>query len=330
MGVLLAIMAALLAGMAQAQETPAKGPASPAAPVAATAPAAASGQAADAEPDPGPNATIETLRLGALDMRARHVRPPGSGLATMLLVHDTLGAFDDPLISRLQTALAAEGHASLAINLTLGVSARDGALSCNQRHTHRHGDALEEIDAWTDWLLGEGLGPVVLVGHGRGGAQAAWYLAKRAGDRVAAAVLLAPTGWTPRMADTEYRARYAAGLAALLTRIAGLEPGDVVENVPFLHCGAVDATKASIQSYYGVEPMRDTPTALASVETPILTLMPGVAGEDDDTARRLAEMDNPYIATRRIEGADAQFQGGAFEVMIDAIEAYYRSIFRDR
>ncbi len=210
---------------------------------------------------------IESLRLGALDLKARHVRPPGGSLATLLLVHDTLGSYDDPLIVKLQAAMAERGIATLAINLSLGVDGRIAALGCNEPQAHRHEDALDEIDAWTDWLLGQGLGPVVLVGHGRGGAQAAWHLAARAGGRIAAAMLLAPTGWTPRQADAEYRGRYAAGIAALVTRIAGREPDDIVENVPFLHCGAAEASKAAIESYYGAQPMRDAPTALVEVTT---------------------------------------------------------------
>jgi len=270
---------------------------------------------------------IETVRLGALDMKARHVRPPDAELETLLIVHDTLGAYSDPLIAALQSALAERGLASLAINLTLGVSGREAPLGCNVRQTHRHRDALEEIDAWTDWLLGQGLGPVVLVGHGRGGAQAAWHLASRAGARVAGGILLAPTGWTPKEADAEYRARYAAGISALLTRIAGLAPDAIVENVPFLHCGAVDATKAAIESYYGAQPMRDAPTALATDKRPVLVLLPeaGAAGEEAETARRLEALANPAVVVRRVPGADAQFAGAAFPAMVEALAAFARS-----
>lgn len=273
-------------------------------------------------------AVIESIRLGAIDLKARHVRPPGSGLATVVLLHDTLGAFDDPLIAGVQGALEERGIATLAVNLSLGESGRMAALDCNQRHGHLHEDALGEIDAWLDWLLGEGLGPVVLSGHGRGGAQVAWHLARRAAGRAEAAVLLAPTGWTPRQADAEYRARYAAGLSALLTGIAGAKPEDIVENVPFLHCGAVDATQASIKSYYGVEPMRDTPTALVEVTTPTLVLVPekDEAAPEDDTLERLEALNNPAVVVRRIDGADVQFSGAAFEPTVDVMEAYFRSI----
>lgn len=273
-------------------------------------------------------AVVETVRLGALDLKGRHIRPPGSGLATVVLVHDTLGAYEDPLIATMQEALSEAGVATLAINLSLGENGRMEPLSCNIRHGHRHEDALDEIDAWVDWLLGEGLGPVILAGHGRGGAQIAWHLAKRIQGRAAAAILLAPTGWTPRQADAEYRARYAAGLAALLTRIAGAKPEDVIDNVPFLHCGAVDATQASIQSYYGVEPLRDTPTALEEATTPVLALMPDKDEDapENDVLERMEALENPAVVVRRIEGADAQFGGAAFQPMAEAFVAYVRSI----
>lgn len=285
----------------------------------------ASAAAWAASPTP---AVIETVRLGALDLKGRHVRPPGSGLATVVLVHDTLGAFEDPLIATMQEALSEAGVATLAINLSLGETERMEPLSCNIRHGHRHEDALDEIDAWVDWLLGEGLGPVILAGHGRGGAQIAWHLARRNEGRAAAAILLAPTAWTPRQADAEYRARYAAGLAALLTQIAGAKPEDVIENVPFLHCGAVDATQASIQSYYGVEPLRDTPTALEEATTPVLALMPDKDenAPENDVLERMEALENPSVVVRRIDGADAQFSGPAFQPMAEAFFAYVRSI----
>jgi len=272
--------------------------------------------------------TENHLRLGALDLTGRHVRPAGASLMTVLIVHDTLGAFGDPTIAALQEALAARGYASLAINLSLGESGRTDPLACNARHVHKHEDALKEIGLWTDWLQGQGLGPVVLAGHGRGGAQAAWALA-REGWRYGAAALLAPTGWTPRQADAEFRARYSDGIAALLTRVARLAPDDLIENVPFLHCGAVSAAKASIVSYYGPEPMRDTPTALAEVRTPTLVLTPERAtglAEDDVDARLLA-MKNPAVSVRVIEGAEAQFEEGAMDRAADAIDAYLRSVF---
>jgi dienelactone hydrolase len=274
---------------------------------------------------------IETLRFGALDLKARHVRPKGSGLATALIIHDTLGAFDNTTVADVQRAMAEQGAATLAVNLGLNVNERLGTLDCNVHHTHRHEDALNEIDAWVDWLLGEGLGPVILIGHGRGGAQAAWHLSERANGRVSAAVLLAPSGWSPGQADAEYRARYTAGLSALLTQIAGKAPEEMVENVPFLHCGAVVATKSSIVSYYGAEPMRDTPTALADVNTPTLVLLPEIiaSAPKDDSASRLQAMDNPAIVVQAIKDADGQFSGVALTNAMTAIDAYLRSIFAD-
>lgn len=318
----------LLAGaMPSAAETTKAAPATPATPAApVVAPAVAA--APDGKTVDG--AITETIRLGALDLVGRHVRPADASLATMLIVHDTLGAFGDPLVVNVQTALAKRGFASLAVNLSLGESGRAAPFGCNQPHRHRHEDALGEIDAWLDWLLGQGLGPVILAGHGRGGAQVAWHLATRGEGRADAGVLLAPSGWTPREADAEYRARFAAGLAALLTRIAGAKPDDLIEDVPFLHCGAASATQATIKSYYGVQPMRDTPTALAQDRVPTIVLLPdaSVAAEEDKTFERFAKLNNSAVVVRTIDGADGQFSSDlAFSDMMDAIDAYLRSIF---
>lgn len=46
---------------------------------------------------------------------------------------------------------------------------------CAKPHRHRLVDALDEIAAWVDWLKQRGASDIVLLGHSRGGNQAAWY-----------------------------------------------------------------------------------------------------------------------------------------------------------
>jgi pimeloyl-ACP methyl ester carboxylesterase len=282
-----------------------------------------------AESSPGLSAELVTVRKAEIDLVGRMVRAPESSHRIAIVLHDTLGSYDDPLVRTLQNTFAKRGISSVAINLSLNQTRRIAPLDCGVEHAHRHEDALDEIRLWLDWLTAQGWGPAILSGVGRGGAQIAWYLAKEYESRVAAAILLGPNGLTPAQADADYRARYEAGLAALLTRLAKLPPDAVVPDTPFLNCGAVAATKASIVSYYGVQPMRDTPTALADIKTPTLALTPGLTRDapNSTTVERLEALKNPLVIVRTIEDADAQFSFKAGDEMAEAIDAYLRSMF---
>ncbi|MBD3816939.1 MAG: alpha/beta hydrolase, partial [Halothiobacillus sp.] len=66
----------------------------------------------------------------------------------VLLTHGTLTHKDRSTYAQLQKNLAAQGVSSLAINLSLGLNDRHGEYDCAVPHTHKHTDALKEIDFW--------------------------------------------------------------------------------------------------------------------------------------------------------------------------------------
>ena len=122
------------------------------------------------------------------------VEPDGGGRekGVLVITHGTLAHKDMEIIAALQAALAERGIASLAHTLTLGMDRRKGMFDCANPHRHRHEDGVAEIGAWISWLKANGAGPLTLLGHSRGGNQAAWFAAGPGKGRLNALVLLAP------------------------------------------------------------------------------------------------------------------------------------------
>jgi len=272
--------------------------------LAATASAASS--AARAEPV---ERSADGLRLGGELVRAGEWKD-----GVVLLVHGTLAHHRMELMQALQTALKERGLSSLAVTLSLGIDARTGMYDCAQPHRHRHADAVAEIAGWVAWLKGQGAGPVTLLGHSRGGNQAARYLAGAPDGAVARAVLLAPaTGEPPANRET------------VLAAAEG-KPDDAMVDVPaLLYCGPGRATAGTVRSYYADDARHDTLSLIAGIRVPLL-----VVGAADDTVvpklvPRLEEVKGrPGVRTVVIDGADHFFRDLAAEDAADAVAAFLK------
>lgn len=170
-----------------------------------------------------------------------------------VIVHGTLAHNGMEIIDSLLSILEEEGEAALALTLSLNINDRQGMFSCDLKHTHHHEDASAEIGLWLDWLSVQGATSVVLIGHSRGAAQIADYLAKNQDKRVQQAVLIAPP--TARK-----------GTPKDVTVLA--ETGDIkVEQ--FLHCGSSTVTASSYASYYGDRGANTTLKTLKALSLPV-------------------------------------------------------------
>lgn len=204
----------------------------------------------------------------------------GSGVA--ILVHGTAGHANMAVIAALQRNLKQHGVNTLAITLSLGLPRRSGMFDCALEHDHRHGDATDEIIAWVEWLQRRGASKITLVGHSRGGAQAALALVERPDAGVAALVAVAPLYQTTTEIAVRYQAAFGEPLQPILDRAmqaiqAG--EGDTLLQVPgFLHCKNARVTAAAFQDYYQPDPQHDVIRLLADVTVPSLVL---VAGDDE-------------------------------------------------
>ncbi len=230
----------------------------------------------------------------------------------VLMTHGTLAHNRMEIITTLQQLFKENGVSSLAINLSLGLSDREGMYKCAVHHTHKHTDALDEIGLWLEWLKKQGVQSVVLLGHSRGGNQTAWFAAERDEAAISKVVLVAPQVWSEEYAAKDYKSRYGKALAPLLARAEKLVAegkGDAaMKQLDFIYCPETSASAAAFVSYYKPDTRMDTPTLLKQIDKPVLV----VVGSEDKVVKglrekmaKLAGHDN--IATHVVDGADHFF-----------------------
>ncbi|OUD15490.1 alpha/beta hydrolase [Thioflexithrix psekupsensis] len=225
----------------------------------------------------------------------------------IVMVHGTLGHAQMDTLSTLQATLNDHDFNVLSINLSLGQNDRALQLyPCEQTHTHRHTDALEEINAWLQWAKAQNAGNIVLLGHSRGGNQAAWFVSQNEVPQVTALVLLAPmTRVNVTLTETQQ---------ALLTKAKQLvnddKANELLSKIAFLYCPETQATAATFVSYYEPVPEMHTPYLLPSIKIPTLV----ISGSEDNISVNLAnEMaaltaQFSHIVHHDIMGADHFFR----------------------
>lgn len=226
----------------------------------------------------------------------------------ILMLHGTLGHKDMEIMSTLQSIFAEYGRNSLAINLSLNINNRHNFYPCDERHTHKLDDAVEELQTWISWLDTRDAGEVVLLGHSRGANQVARYIIENR-PPVGAAILIAPSvGGESNDADQ-------AAMSDMATQNGWLN------DVPFLHCTNARVSRESYESYYNSNDPADTPALLQKVSIPVLVL----SGSEDQVATglaaRLATIERANISHVEIDGADHFFRDlYAYDVVDHALE----------
>lgn len=247
---------------------------------------------------------------GGLVLNGDLVLAQGGGIAAgvILMLHGTLGHKDMEIMQSMQSIFAENGKNSLAVNLSLDTNNRHGFYPCDQPHTHKLGDASEELDVWLAWLDSQGAGDIVLFGHSRGANQIARFVVNRS-PSVVAAILLAPPIATD-LAGTDIAAIVAAGRS-----------DDWLNDVPFLHCTSARVSGESFLSYYASAELDDTPALLQEIDIPVLVF----SGSDDevvaDLAGTMASVTRSNVRHVEIDGADHFFRDlYAYDVVEISIE----------
>lgn len=218
----------------------------------------------------------------------------------VLLTHGTLTHKGRSTYAHLQKNLAANGVSSLAINLSLGIDDRSGEYDCAVPHTHKHTDALDEIDFWADWLEKQGTTSITLMGHSRGGNQTAWYAAERDRDTIKKVVLVAPATGDQQSAS-EYQEKYGVSVDGILSKankmIKAGKGQDLMPETDFIYCKKTQVTPAAFVDYYTVKPQFDTPKLLENPKKPTLVIM----GSADTVVADLPEKIEPLVTAGKIE-----------------------------
>lgn len=218
----------------------------------------------------------------------------------VLLTHGTLTHKDRSTYAQLQKNLAAQGVSSLAINLSLGLNDRHGEYDCAVPHTHKHTDALKEIDFWINWLKAKGSANITLMGHSRGGNQTAWYAAEHDSDVIKNVILIAPATGEQQSAK-EYEEKYGKPLASVLDKanqlIAAGKGDSLMKDTDFIYCKKAEVTAAAFADYYTVKPQFDTPTVLKDAKKPTLVVM----GSADTVVADLPEKLQPLVDAGKVQ-----------------------------
>ena len=241
---------------------------------------------------------------------------------TVLITHGTLSHNKSEILTALQELFLENGVSSLAINLSLGLNDRHGPYDCATTHTHKHEDAVEEIDAWLGWLKKQGATQVVLLGHSRGGNQIAWFAAEHDDTVIKKVILVAPQTWNPGYEAQSYESNYGKPLAPLLEKaeslVAAGKSKTVMEHTDFIYCKDTTSSAEAVISYYAPDLRKDTPYMLPKVKKPVLVF----AGTEDQVVKGLDEKLAPLAEAGDIElevmdGADHYFRDLYVEDLVD-------------
>ena len=249
----------------------------------------------------------------------------------ILLTHGTLAHYEMEIIKAMQSLLKERGHNTLAINLSLGIDNRGGAMyDCKVPHKHHHMDAVNEIGAWVNWLKSKGATKISVLGHSRGGNQTARYAAGKPDAAIDRVILIAPATWLQKYSEDNYEKNFKTKLAPLLGKAQKLTASgkgdDMLENIGIIYCADTSASASAFVSYNKPDPARHTPHVLKDLKLPTLV----IAGANDEIVKGLPGMVKPLVDGKKlqlkvIEDADHFFQDFAAEEVADHIDEFLKN-----
>ncbi|MDH5183329.1 MAG: lysophospholipase [Gammaproteobacteria bacterium] len=236
----------------------------------------------------------------------------------VLMTHGTLAHGQMEIMTSLQGLLKESGINSLSINLSLGLDDRHGMYDCTVSHTHKHQDAMQEIDGWLGWLKSQHAGPVTLLGHSRGGNQTAWYASEHSSAAFDKVVLIAPATWSESKDIKGYEKRYKKSLAPILKQAHSLlkqgKGSQMMPHTDFIYCADTSVTAEAFVSYYQPDPRMHTPTLLSKINKPVIVF----AGSEDKVVQGLAEAVRPLVDGKKIQ-----------LVEIDGADHFFRDLYAE-
>ncbi len=281
-----------------------------------------------------PLAVAETVRIKhqgvTLNAELNKSDNWGEGPVVVML-HGTLAHSGMEIMTTLSGLFNDNGISTLAINLSLGLDNRPAAMyECPTPHTHKHTDAVEEIGAWMGWLKAQGAGKRILLGHSRGGNQAAWYAAEGDMSGVEKLVLIAPGGWNKDKGAGEYKKRYGKELAPILKKahelVAAGKPKEMLQPLDFIYCEQTAASAEAVVAYYDPQKLQNTRDLLARVKVPVMVF----AGSKDKVVKDVAGkmeglVDGERIQLEVLDGAGHFFRDLYADEIVEMLLEYFET-----
>lgn len=229
-----------------------------------------------------------------------------------VILHATWQHHTSELPGYMQELLEFEGYGSLAISLSLGLDNRQRAINCDETPTvlGTHQQALDELKLWFDWLSEKGRDEFVLVGHSRGGAQAALFWQQVQYPGIEKLVLIAPATYDFDSTAQQYENNFRVSLTDQIDYFKELEnQTDPVTESALLYCFYTKTSAETFLSYYQKEPNKHTPSILADINIPTKVFL----GTEDDLSDRFMSYDaefedNNLVTTHWINGAGHFFR----------------------
>ncbi len=165
---------------------------------------------------------------------------------------------------------------------------------------------------------------VSLLGHSRGGNQAALF-AQAARTRVLESlILIAPMTFDSEHLAASYADSHSESLSELIAEARGKDlttDPDALMRVPgFLHCSDSQVSPQSFLSYYLPEYEADTPTILEQLKMPVLVITGTQDSVTPGLLERVPERDGVEMVS--IDGADHFFRDLYADEGVEAIAEF--------
>ncbi len=217
----------------------------------------------------------------------------------VIVLHGSMAHNRMEIIEASQQALAENDQSSLAINLSLGIDNRHGFFDCSWPIRAILDEALDELDAWVNWLREKGVEGVVIMAHSFGANQAMVYAVERKPPEVTHLILLAPN--TTNDLKTHYEARYGEVFDENLERVQKqIDAGkgdELIDNLDFSYCP--QASVSAYSFYSSARPdnrFRQFPLYLSKMPVPTFIL----TGTQDEHQPNIARDVSPFVDGSRI------------------------------
>lgn len=142
----------------------------------------------------------------------------------LIFVHGFLQTRDFSTVNRLFSALNESGFPVLSVTLSLGISNRTNAVTCEAIHLHSLQSDTDEIRQWVEWGVQKGHEQIVLIGHSAGSVNISAYLAQKPNPKIEKTILISLTYYgSNRPAAFETKADADKAKAMILNENNNLE-----------------------------------------------------------------------------------------------------------